>query len=128
MRYFFVNTLGDLDDRRLCILDKNPEGIGVKYSRLCRGRPIESEFPRGARIHMSPDRTGLKLASLIGNTSSFLILHHDVKDAVAAEHVRRGDKWRIEYLPFTLIDREGRPCSSDYFLVNPIGGIDCVNR
>lgn len=127
MRFFNIDTLGDLDDRRLCILDAVPEGIGVKYSRLARGRTIAADFPANAVIRMTPDRTGIKLASLIGNTNSFLIVHRDVKDVIAAEHHRRGDRWPIEYLPFTLMNHKGRPHSADYVLVNPIGVIDCVD-
>jgi hypothetical protein len=128
MRYFFVDTLGDLDDPQLCVLDGVPEGIGAGYSNICRGRPIAAEYPADAKIHMSPDRSGLKLASLIGNTNSFLQVHRSVKDVIAAQHDRRGTKWQIEYLPFVLINHKGRAHSSDYFLVNPIGAVDCVDR
>jgi len=127
MRFFNIDTLGNLDDRSLCILDAVPEGIGAKYSRLARGRTIAADFPANASIRMTPDRTGIKLASLIGNTNSFLIVHRDVKDVIAAEHQRRGDRWPIEYLPFTLVNHKGRPHSADYVLVNPIGVVDCAD-
>ncbi len=128
MRYYFVDTLGDVDDPQLCVLDAVPEGVGVKYSRISQGREIGPEYPADAKIHMSPDRTGLKLGSLLGNTNSFLQLHRDVKELIATEHARRGGKSVIEYLPFVLINHKGRPHSSDYFLVNPIGSRDCLNR
>jgi hypothetical protein len=35
---------------------------------------------------------------------------------------------RIEYLPFTLINHKGRIHSTDYFIVNPIGALDCLDK
>jgi len=128
MKIYSLNTLGDLHDPELCILDQSPDGIGVKYSRLIRGRAIAAEFPTDAVVQMSPDRTGLRLGTLIGNTKRFLILHRDAKDLIAAEFAARGDRWPIEYLPFTVVNHKGRPHSGDYFFVNPVGTIDCVDH
>lgn len=33
----------------------------------------------------------------------------------------------IECLPFTLIDHKKRPYSTGYCIVNPLGGVDCVD-
>jgi hypothetical protein len=92
---FLLDTLGNLRDPDLCVIDLTPDDIGVKYSRLIRGR---------------------------------LILHRDAKEVIAADHARRGGRGSIEYLPFTLLDQKGRPHSSDYFFVNPIGAVDCVDH
>lgn len=127
MKIYSIKTLGDLKNPDLCVLDRAPQGIGVKYSRLITGRTIAADFPSNATVQMSPDRTGLKLASLIGNTKRFLILHRDAKELIAAEFSARGDRWPIEYLPFTLINHKGKPHSSDYFFINPLGTIDCVD-
>ena len=113
---------------KLCVLDDVPTGLGVKYARLSLGQAIAAEWPADASIPMADDRTGIKLGSLIGNTQSFLLLHRDVKDLIAAEHDRRGGNWPIEYLPFTLINHKGRAHSKDYFVVNPIGPRDCINH
>lgn len=123
MKYFLVDTLGDLDYGDYCILDKAPEGIGVKYSFLVRGRPIGSDFPSDAKIRMSPDRTGIKLGGLIASTKNFLILHRDVVDVVKEAC---GDA-EIEYLPVSVVNHKGRVQSPDYFIVNPIGTLDCLD-
>ena len=33
----------------------------------------------------------------------------------------------IEYLPFTLMDHKEKELSKDYYFINPLGGIDCLN-
>ena len=127
MPYYSIDTLGDLQDRQLCVLDDVPEGIGVKYSRLVKGRSMDGEFPASAIIRMSADRTGIKLSSLIGNTNRLLILHRDVKELIETENAQRGSNAPIEYWPFTLINHKDRPHSSDYFILNPVGPRDCLN-
>jgi len=128
MKIFMIRTLGDFRNTDLCVVNEAPRGIGVKYSRLALGRSIAADFPTDATVHMSADQPGLKLSSLLGNTKRFLIVNRDVKEIVAAEHVRRGDLWPIEYLPFTLINQKGRTHSTDYFFINPLGTVDCVNH
>lgn len=123
MKYYFIETLGDLDEPDLCILDKKPDDIGVKYSCMVFGRRIADVFPSPAVIRMSPDREGLKLSSLLGNTSSFLIVDNLVKDVIKANSTDE-----IEYLAFNLLDHKGRVHSSDYFIINPIGSRDCLNH
>jgi hypothetical protein len=128
MPYYQIDTLGDLDNPKLVMLGEVPEGIGVKYHRLAHGEVIAPDWPDDARILMTEENPGIKLSSLLGNTQSFLLLHRDLKELVAAEYDRRGGKGKIEYLPFTLINHKGRPHSKDYFVVNPIGDFDCLNE
>lgn len=125
MRYFLVDTLGRLD-RGLCILDKAPDGWGVKYSDLVFGRAVAAEVPSVSSIRMSRDRTGLELATLIGNTKRFLILHQDAREVLAQEFATRGSSTVVEYLPLVIVDHHGRPHSDAYFLVNPVGSHDCL--
>ncbi|MBW2737594.1 MAG: hypothetical protein JRE64_01845 [Deltaproteobacteria bacterium] len=74
MKYFFIDTLGDLDDEELCVLTKAPKGIGIKYYKMAEGLPIGTDYPNPAEIHMSDEHEGLKLASLIGHLESYLVL------------------------------------------------------
>ena len=128
MVIYRIDTLGDVHDPELVIIDHVPEGIGVKYSRLVGGRPIQAEFPADAVVHMSEERPGLKLASLLGNTQRFLIVHRDVKVVIEDAYRDRCPSWPVEYLPFTLINHRGRPHSTDYWFINPIGFFDCVDH
>jgi hypothetical protein len=126
MGYFEIDTLGDLDDPKRVILGEFPIALGVKYHRLVHGEEISRDWPKEVTLAMSPDKPGTQLSSMIGNTLSFLLLHRELKNLVASEHERRGGKWNIEYLPFTLINHKGK-ANRDYFMVNPIGVYDCVN-
>src|SRR5207302_1272588 len=67
---------------------------------------------------------GIKLASLLGNTQSYLIVNTEVKNVIV-EHCTLSE---LEVLPFTLYNHKKRIHSSDYWIVNPIGYLDCVNR
>lgn len=127
MRYFLVDTLGSLEERNLCILDKAPDGWGVKYSDLVFGRAVAAEVPSVSNIRMSDDRTGLKLATLIGNTKRFLILHRDAKEVLAQELAARGASAVVEFIPLVVVNHKGRPHSDAYFLVNPVGSLDCLD-
>jgi len=122
MRYYFLEVLGDLDDGDLLILDENPAGIGVKYSFLMKGIELGNDFPANAVIAMSDDRTGIKLSHLIGNTSSFLIVHQDMRKVIETDL-----KDKAEYFPFTLLDHEGREYSKEYCIINPLGARDCLD-
>ncbi len=111
-----------MDDLDLCILDRNPDDIGVYYSSLVYGIKVVEHYPEHAVIRMSDDRDGLKLQNLLGNTSSFLIVDKKVKEVIENK-----SKEEIEYLSFDLLDHKGRVHSSDYFIINPIGDRDCLN-
>lgn len=124
MKYFFIDTLGDLDDEELCFLAKTPKGIGIKYYKLMKGLPIGGDYPHPAEIHMSEEYEGLKLASLIGHVKSYLVLERQVVQVIQ----KYCPGIVIEYLPFTLINHKGRVHSEDYFIVNPIGSFDCLNH
>lgn len=123
MKYFLIETLGNLDDPRLCILDSPPKGLGVKYYRMMKGKKISDDYPNDAKIFMSDKYMGIKLSSMIGNTNSYLIVSLEMKEVIEMHC-----KAEVEYLPFTLYNHKKRVHSTDYFIVNPIGAIDCLNH
>lgn len=127
MKVFKIDTLGDLDDPELCVLDGSPVGMGVAYARLVRGRSAVDKYPADAVVRMEPERPGIKLASLIGNTKRYLIVHRDLDALIRAEHDSRGGRWVLESFPFTLLDHRQRPRSSDYRFVNPLSFVDAVD-
>lgn len=127
MKIFVFDTLGDLHDPELCVLDSGPEGMGVAYARLVRGRPAADKYPANAVVRMDAERAGLKLASLIGNTNRYLIVHRELEALIRAEHAAREGDWVLEAFPFTLLDHRGRPRSSDYLFLNPLSFVDAVD-
>ncbi|WP_238384905.1 imm11 family protein [Hahella chejuensis] len=112
-----------MDDEGLVVLDHSPVGIGAHYSRLRGGKSVKDYYPENAVVHMSEDREGLKLASLIGSTESYLILHKDVKAIIES---RIGND-NIEYFPFTLLNHKNKPHTGDYFFINPLTIMDCLD-
>jgi len=124
MRFFIINTLGDDQDMTLAFINTPPEHIGLPGYCLSIGERIGERYPADAKIYLQPKSPGLQLCSLIGNTRSYLIVNTEVKDVIL-EHGSPSD---LEVQPFTLYDHKKRILSSDYWIVNPIGYLDCVNR
>ena len=122
MRFYMLDTLGETNDRSLCILHDSVHGIGMGDVGLHTGERVGAEYPKDAKIYMSKRNPGIKLSSLLGNTNSFLIVSRDFKEAVEK---LCGDS--VEYLPFTLYDHRKRVYSKDYFILNPLGSVDCLD-
>jgi hypothetical protein len=90
---------------------------------MARGERIGDRYPTDAKIYLRPKSPGIKLASLVGNTQSYLIVSTEVKNVIL-EHCAQCD---LEMLSFTLYNHKKRIHSSDYWIINPIGYLDCVN-
>jgi hypothetical protein len=123
MDYFLLKTLGTVADKSLCFIQNFPEGIGVHAYRPARGRQATEHFPADARIYLREEDPGLKLPGIIGNTVGYFIGSRAVREAV--EELCVGST--IEFLPFTLYNHKKRVHSTEYCLINPIGGFDCLS-
>ncbi|RKH15030.1 hypothetical protein D7Y13_09940 [Corallococcus praedator] len=123
MRFFELETLGDLNDAELLFLDQEPEVMGLDGYCLAAGEPVSDSYPAEVKLQPSEERTGIQLSSVLGNNFNYLIVSSAMK-AVIAEH---SPKTALEFLPFILLDHRGRVRSQDYFFVNPLGGIDGVD-
>ncbi|MFP2931995.1 imm11 family protein [Pyxidicoccus sp. 3LG] len=127
MKFFNIQILGDPNDESLCMLDRFVQGLERDDYKVMRGKRFGADYPADpadARIFMSPDRRGMKLCSLIGNTHNMLVVSSQFKAAIE-KHCQGVD---IEYLPFTLYDHRKRVHSRDYFIINPIGTFDCLDE
>ena len=123
MKYYKVDILGDLDNE-YCLLEGAPENCGVNYYRMAVGEPMADYYPANAEFHMSEESPSIKMGSLIGSTKSFLILHESVVEVIK----QFCQEVEIEYLPFTLFNLKGRVHRKDFYIVNPIGTVDCLNH
>lgn len=123
MRYFSLETLGDVNNRALSFIDTSPEGFGTHDHLPALGKPASPHYPADARISLEEEYPGMELASVIGNTQNYFIANQ----AVRAEVERLTDGAEIEYLPFTLINHKGRVHSTDYVIINPLGTFDCLD-
>ncbi|NTX13034.1 hypothetical protein FJV41_42785 [Myxococcus llanfairpwllgwyngyllgogerychwyrndrobwllllantysiliogogogochensis] len=124
MKYFLLSTVGDLNDRDLCLIDDPPKGIGLRRFLMTKGRPAKAFYPAEAKIFLREENPGIKLSSVLGNTENYLIASSEVKTVF--EQLCAGCD--IEYLPFDLYDHRERLYSKDYFIINPIGALDCLDE
>lgn len=122
MRFFLVDTMAAAS-RDFCFLREVPDGTDDLSYRMATGHRMGADWPTDARVRMSPDKPGIVLPSVIGNTNAFLIVHADLKQVIAAARVGE-----IEWLPLSIVDHKQRIASSAYWIVNPIGTVDCIDR
>jgi hypothetical protein len=124
MRYFIIETLGDDQDSKLAFINSPPEDLGLYDYCMARGERIGDRYPAEGRIYLQKKSPGIKLCSLIGNTQNYLIVNTEMKNVIL-EQCAQCD---IETLAFTLYNHKKRVHSTDYWIINPIGYVDCVNR
>ncbi|MFY0522371.1 imm11 family protein [Archangium gephyra] len=123
MRYFELETLGDEQDRELVFIEQEPEEFEGAGYRLAEGEPTDDVHPAEARIYLDPYSPGLKLATLLGNSIGYLIVH-----AAFVELLRRHDVAPVELRPVSIYNQRKRLRSRDYWIVNPLRFVDCVDR
>ena len=123
MRYFTLGSFGNGANRSLAFISSPPKGIGLYDYCMRFGEAVGDRYPEDPRIYLEAGRPGIKLASFIGNTVGYLIVCAEMKDAILG-----ADIGEIETLPFKLYNHKNRLHSEDYWIVNPIGSFDCVNR
>lgn len=124
MKHFYeIDTLGDTYNSGLCMLEDEPEGLGLRGYRLATGDRARDIFPEHAIMRMSDSYPGIVTPSLIGNVISYLIVSTRAKDII--ESLCSGCD--IEYFQLTLYNHKGRVHTTDYWIVNPIGGVDCID-
>lgn len=123
MKYYMINTLGNDQDKTLAFITRPPEGLGIHNYRMARGIAIGDIYPQAAKIYLERRKPGTKLVSLIGNTQRYLIVCTDMKELIE-QHVND----ELELLAFTLYDHKERVLSDDYWIINPIGTNDVLNK
>jgi len=123
MKLYKLDTLGDDQDNSLAFINDVPDGVDLYSSLLGDGERISSHYPDDAKIRLLKRSPGLKLCSFIGNTECMLVVADPVRDLIES-----ACECEMEILKFTLLNQKGRLHSSDYWIINPIGTTDCVNR
>jgi len=122
-KYFLLWTLGDRSDRSLAFFRTPPKGLELHDYFLRQGLRLGALYPTNANMQMDPRTKGLKLSSLLGTVTSFLIVHDDMKNVI-----EQSCDSEIEYLPVSIVNHKNRVASQEYWIVNPIGTSDCVDR
>jgi hypothetical protein len=120
MDYFSIDTR-PTEDPSLCVLRTTPEGTANYAHRMARGFPMGADYPADAKWYMSDKSPGIKLASLVAAMPAILVVHRDLKEVLEATGAP------MECLPFTLYNHKKRVASRDYFIVNPLAVVNCLN-
>lgn len=126
MRYFRIEHLGDNTDPERVIISNHVEDIGLYCVKIAYGKHVGNNFPDDARIYLEKSKKGRRLDSLLSNTINYLIVNTAMKDTIL-QHGNFPDI-EIETLPFTLFDPSGKVMSKDYWIINPIGTKDVLNK
>ena len=121
MNHFVINTFPSAD-RSLCFLNYPPDGTANYSHRMAMGHAMGDKYPHNAKLYLDKKSPGTRLASLLGNTGSYLVVERALKDVFEATKVP------MECLPFTLYDHKKKVLTRDYFIINPLGTFDCVDR
>ncbi|MCY1042345.1 hypothetical protein OV208_13555 [Corallococcus sp. bb12-1] len=120
MNYFILNQ-APLVDKTYCTLGDLPANLQELSHLMSFGSPVGSDYPKDAQWRMSDEFGGLKLPSLVANTDSTLVVERNLKEIFASTGAP------LECLPFALLNHKGRVASRDYFIINPLAILDCLN-
>jgi hypothetical protein len=91
---------------------------------LFHGIPLAKAFPPGAAFHMDPDfPNDLLLTDNLLNTDACMVVSSRLADALKMQGVEH-----LEYLPVRIIDHKGKVASKDYFVLNSLELVDCIDR
>ncbi|MFY2560374.1 imm11 family protein [Corallococcus terminator] len=122
MNFYHLDTLGD-GDEEMAVFDDFVDGIDRYSWRVHEGVPLAPDWPKNAKLLMNKENPGIKLGSLLGNTRSMLLVDKELKELIQA-HCQGLE---IEYLPLVIYDHHKRVRGRDYFLINPLSSLDCLD-
>lgn len=121
MKYYMIDQLSR-QDQDYCAIRTVPEQVNNRSFMLSKGMKIRNFYPEKAIIYMSNRHAGIVLTDFISNTRSILPVSKKMKEII--EEMTTNE---IEYLPFNLYNHKKRLAGKDYFIINIIGGFDCLN-
>jgi hypothetical protein len=103
-----------------CVI-KNPAGIEKAY-QLQDGAALAERFPPDVYCEMSPHfPKDIKLAeNLYG--AAVVVISKKIVEMLEQEAVNN-----TEFLPIKIINHKGRIASRDYFILNPLDILDCID-
>ncbi len=98
---------------------------GPKSYKFQDGVSLINAFPPVGEAQMCfddayPDST--KLYDFVDNLSSVFIVSHKVKRIIEELDIES-----VEFLQLTLFDHKMNPANKEYYIMNLVGGIDCID-
>jgi len=126
MEYEVIDTLPQEHDHlaRVKTPIRSAEGV-VFINKFMKGVHCGDTYPATARIAMDPEWPAIQLGGMVANTSRVLVVHETLKSLIQAAMKPQDE---IEFLPLAIINHKGRLASQAYFIVNPIGTLDCLDQ
>jgi hypothetical protein len=98
-----------------------PRGVADDY-QLSRGVTRAADWPEGVTSAMNEDYPkDIELADNLYGTN-LIIVSGRLRNLVLADGVVG-----VEFLPVTILNHKNRIASADYFIVNPVGVVDCID-
>jgi hypothetical protein len=120
--YFLINTM-PLTHSNYVFLDDEPIGAERFGFRMAIGELMGDDYPTDARVYLDRSSPGVELSDLVANSNDFLILSSSVQKRLAGSLSEP-----VEYLPLAIYNHKRRLASSEYFIVNPLGTVDALDR
>lgn len=122
MKYYKFNKIAR-DKYEYCDIHMVPEGMYLEGYMISEGERVGDDYPENARINMSEDHPGIVPSDFVSNTESALFVSAKMKEIIETFC----PNVEIEYLPFTLYNHKGRVAATDYWIINVIGALDCLD-
>jgi hypothetical protein len=90
---------------------------------LMYGRPRAKGWPSDASFSMRADRKdNTILTDTLSNTDSLIIASEKLVALLRGRNVAS-----MEYLPLTIFDHKKKPVKTQYYILNPVSLVDCVD-
>lgn len=90
---------------------------------ITKGLSRAKSFPKDAQFRMDPKFPKyVALADSMSNVNRMLVVSRRVKEFLEERAPRR-----VEYLPVKLLNHKKKVASDEYFVVNPLAIVDCID-
>jgi hypothetical protein len=121
MSHEYLTIFRNRDPRTVFISDID---AGVPQSwDLDNGVSLKGRITEATTLSMDPEQGDL-LLDFIPNSDQALIASERARALLESEGLQ-GEQ--VEYLPFTLVDKRGKPTRQRFFFINLLRKIDCMD-
>jgi hypothetical protein len=111
------------DDSRTAYIE-DIDGNVPDSENMDQGVSLKKAISKSNTFSLSRDG-GDMLGDFVDNISGVLIISARARTMLEAEGVEGKE---VEYLPFTLKDKRGRPTKGEYFVANLLRKVACMDR
>lgn len=115
-------TFAELFDKKTCLLSEAPDALEAKRWRISKGLRMDQRYPPDVVLPMDPDHRGVVVPDLVNNTMALCIASKRLKELLEAE-----SKANLECLPLSIANHKGRIAATDYFIINVLDHVDCID-